>query len=146
MTQDDSNVTRRTVLRTTAAATGGLAAAGGIAAGRPVGTADTDVAAAKRGGRAQVDGEVRRNEPFRISLNGTDIRNASCMSAASAMQTYLTYSIEYCDSDSDEDASMYVIPDEAELAPDDTYVVRSVTPCRANDLDKVATGPAQEDC
>lgn len=101
----------------------------------------------KRGGRAQIDGEADRNRPFTLQLDGTDTRGASCMSARSADQVYLTYSIQYCDSNDDEsDASMYVIPDEAELAPDETYVIRSIRPCRANDLQKVAFGPAQEDC
>jgi hypothetical protein len=91
-------------------------------------------------------GEVDRNRPFTIAPDGTDTRNASCMSAESAMQTYLTYRIQYCNSDDEEDASLYVIPDEAELAPNEVYEIRSVTPCRANDLQKVAFGPSNESC
>lgn len=100
----------------------------------------------KRGGRAQIDGEADRNRPFTLQLSGSDTRNASCMSEESAMQAYLTYSIQYCDSDDDEDAEMYVIPDEAELADLETYAIRSIQECRANDLRKVAFGPAPHGC
>jgi nitric oxide reductase activation protein len=120
-------------------------AATGTAAGRFI--RDGSGASQKRGGRAQVDGEVRRHEPFRLVLDGADERNASCMSSESALQTYLTYSIEYCDSDDDEaDATMYVIPDEAELVEDEVYAIRSVRPCHESELDKVAFGPTNEEC
>lgn len=139
MTDDtDDGVSRRSVLRK------GAMTAGAVA----VGTVATsgNAAAAKQGGRAQVDGSVRRDAPFTIRPNGTDMRNASCMSANSAIQTYLTYYIDYCDEDQNDDDTMYIIPDEAELAPDQTYVIHSATPCRRNDLQKVAIGPAQESC
>lgn len=136
----DTPVSRRKVLRTSAYAAGTLG----------VGVGATGNAAAaeggKRGGRAQVDGEVQRNKPFTIKMEGTSMRNASCFSAESAMQTYIEYSINYCGSDDDSDATLYIIPDEAELVPDETYVIHSVTPCRASDLSKVAIGPAQTDC
>lgn len=68
------------------------------------------------------------------------------MSGNSAQQTYLTYSVAYCSSDDDSDGTLYVIPDEAELVPDSTYVFRSSTPCRRNDLQKVAFGPSRTSC
>ncbi|PSP97433.1 hypothetical protein BRC89_11370 [Halobacteriales archaeon QS_4_70_19] len=141
MTRDDTDVSRRSVLRKGAVTASALAVGSTVASGSAA--ADS---AGKRGGRAQVDGEVDRNRPFTIMPDGTDTRNASCMSAESAMQTYLTYRIQYCDSDDEEDASLYVIPDEAELAPNEVYEIRSVTPCRANDLQKVAFGPSNESC
>ena len=147
MTGRDSDVSRRKVLRNGAAAAGAVAlggAATGTAAGR---FARAEAASQKRGGRAQVDGEVRRHEPFTLQLSGTDQRNASCMSGESATQTYLLYEIQYCDSEDDEsDAEMYVIPDEAELVEQEVYAVRSVRPCRESELDKVAFGPANEEC
>ena len=137
MTDGQDTVSRRSVLRSSVVAAG-AAAGGTVVAGAATGN--------KRGGRAQVDGEVDRNRPFTLQLSGGDQRPASCMSAESVVQTYLTYSIEYCDSDDDEDAEMYVIPDDAELDEDETYVIRSVRECRANDLRKVAFGPARTDC
>lgn len=127
------NVTRRSVLKT-GAVTAGLATVGAAGA-----------AANKRGGRAQVDGTIHRNEPWRLSSSptGTD-RNASCMSAESAPQTYLQYDIEYCNRE--DSATLYVIPDEAALAQQEVYEFRSVRPCRASDLEKVAFGPSNQDC
>ena len=138
MTDDQDTVSRRSVLRSSAVAAGAVGG-GGVVASSAVGN--------KRGGRAQIDGEVDRNRPFTLQLSGSNSRPASCMSEESAMQAYLTYSIEYCDSDDDdEDAEMYVIPDEAELAESETYVIRSIQECRANDLQKVAFGPAPHGC
>ena len=148
MTDDEHGVSRRSVLRNSAVAAGALAAGGaatGTAAGRIARSASES--GRKRGGRAQVDGEVRRHEPFTLQLSGTDVRNASCMSAESAQQTYLVYDIQYCDSDDEEeDAQMYVIPEEAELVESEVYAIRSVRPCRESELDKVAFGPANEEC
>lgn len=100
----------------------------------------------KQGGRAQLDGEVERNRPFTLTPEGTDTRNASCMAEESANQVYLTYTIQYCNSDDDEDGTLYVIPDEAELLPDEVYEIHSTTPCRTNDLTMVSFGPSQQSC
>lgn len=122
--------------------------AGALAVGSAV--ASGSASARKRGGRAQFDGDdLRRDEPFRVTPDGTDTRHASCMSAQSAMQVYLTYHIDYCESDDeddDHDATMYVIPDEAELAPEEEYEIHAARPCRANDLTKIAFGPSNESC
>lgn len=144
---DSDGISRRSVLRA-GALTAGTLAVGGAAAGNAAAKAATNTAASgKRGGRAQLDGTVRRNEPFTLVPDGTDVRNASCMSANSAMQTYLTYNITYCDSNDDEsDGTLYVMPDEAELVSDLVYEIRSITPCRSNDLQKVAFGPSQQAC
>lgn len=130
---------RRSVLRKATMTAGAFAV--GTAAG------SGSVAAQKRGGRAQFDGDdLRRNEPFTVTPNGTDMRPASCMSANSATQVYLTYQINYCGSDDETDATMYVIPDEAELAPNEVYEIHAARPCRANDLTRVAFGPSNESC
>lgn len=144
MTDDQDTVSRRSVLRSSAVATGSLVA-GAAVTGGVAGVANEG---GKRGGRAQAEGDVRRNEPFTLRLEGMDTRGASCMSAESADQVYLTYDIWYCDSDEDDDsdATMYVTPDEAELVETETYVIRSVQQCRANDLLKVAFGPAPHGC
>lgn len=133
---------RRSVLRTGAVA--GVLATGAAVGGA---VAQSNGEGGKRGGRAQADGRVRRGVPFTITPDGTDDRPATCMAGESAVQTYLTYDIEYCDSDDDEsDATLYVIPDEAELVPTEDYIIRSKTPCRRNDLTKVAFGPSNESC
>lgn len=137
----NGGIRRRSVLRT--AAVGGVVVTGVGMTGAVASQSQ------KRGGRAQFDGEIRRKEPFTLMLEGTDMRPASCMSGNSADQTYLTYSVEYCDSDGDDDeddGSLYVIPDEAELVSDQTYVFHSSRPCRRNDLQKVAFGPSQTSC
>lgn len=145
---DDTRVSRRSVLRKSAVTASALAA-GGVAAS---GSASAQFVQApsssseKRGGRAQGEGDLRRNEPFTLMADGTSMRNASCMASESATQTYLTYTISYCSSDNDEDATLYVIPEEAELAPNEVYEIRSVTPCRESDLQKVAFGPSNESC
>lgn len=144
---DDTGVSRRSVLRKSAAtaalAAGGVAASGSASARFVQGGSD---GTQKRGGRAQAEGDVRRNEPFTLVPDGTSMRNASCMASQSATQTYLTYDIDYCGSDDGSDATLYVIPDEAELAPNEVYEIRSVTPCRESDLLKVAFGPSNESC
>lgn len=136
------------MLQKSAVAAGALTV-GGATAGTVAGDV-TDAGAqngGKRGGRGQIDGTADRNRPFTLQPEGTDTRNATCMSGESAMQTYLTYSINYCDSnDDDSDGTFYVIPDEAPLVESETYVIRSIRPCRTNDLEKVAFGPAQTDC
>lgn len=137
MTDSDDGVSRRSVLRK------GAITAGAVA----VGTVATsgNAAAAKQGGRAQVDGTVNRNEPWTLSTGPSDIsRHASCMATESAEQWYLEYDIEYCNSD--DEATMYVIPDEAELAQDQVYEFRASRPCRANDLTMVALGPSDDEC
>lgn len=148
MTDDEPILSRRSVLRNGAVATGALTA-GSAVTGSVSGGLSSDAAASnKRGGRAQVDEEPDRNRPFTLSSTPTSAtRAASCMSGESADQTYLQYDIQYCDSDDDDsDASMYVIPNEAELAQDETYVIRSIQECKANDNYKVAFGPARESC
>jgi len=146
MPTEDQTPSRRTVLRTVAVAGSTLAVGG--AAGTAAGQLTSSTAGSrKRGGRAQVDGDPDRNRPFTLQIEGTDPRSASCMSDESAQQTYLTYSVQYCDSgDEEESQTMYVIPDEAELVETETYVFRSVRPCRESDLQKVAFGPSQEEC
>lgn len=67
------------------------------------------------------------------------------MADESAMQAYLTYDIDR-GSDDDSDGTLYVIPDEGELAMRTAYEIHSVTPCRENDLKRVAFGPANEPC
>lgn len=112
-------------------------AGGGVVAGAVTGD--------KRGGRAQVEGEPRRNARFTLSGSFTGATmSASCMADESAEQAYLEYDIEYCDGDDDD--TMYVIPEEAELAQDETYVIRSVQECKATDNTLIAFGPAQHDC
>lgn len=112
-------------------------AGGGVVAGAATGE--------KRGGRAQVEGEPPRNARFTLSDTFTGATmSASCMADESADQAYLEYEIEYCDDDGDD--TMYVIPDEAALAQDETYVIRSVHECKATDNTLVAFGPARQDC
>lgn len=138
MTDDhDDGVSRRSVLRK------GAITAGAVA----VGTVATsgNAAAAKQGGRAQVDGTVNRNEPWTLSDTPTGAtRNASCMATESAQQAYLEYTIEYCNSD--DEATMFVIPDEAELAQEQVYEFRASRPCRATDNTMVAFGPSNQAC
>lgn len=134
----NGGISRRSVLRK--AGVGGVVVTGVGMTGAVASRSE------KRGGRAQVEGKVDRNRPFEITPEGTDMRPASCMSEHSADQVYLEYTVNYCGSDDESDATMYVIPDEAELVPDDTYVFRSSTPCRRNNLKKVAFGPAQTSC
>lgn len=145
--QTTETISRRNVLRTTAVAAGAVVA-GGAAAGNVAGeVAVGTMAGGKRGGRAQLDGTVRRNAPFTLMVEGTEMRNASCHSGNSALQTYVTYSIGYCDSDDDEaDGSLYMLPDEAELVPDEVYEIRAVQQCRASDLQMVALGPSNDPC
>lgn len=148
MTDDEPTLSRRSILRNGAVAAGALAA-GGAVTGSVSGDLSSSAATSnKRGGRAQVDEEPDRNRPFTLSSTPESAtRDASCMSGESAEQTYLLYDIQYCDSEDDEsDASMYVIPNEAELVQDETYVVRSIQACRANENYKVAFGPARESC
>lgn len=133
---DDGGITRRSVLRrgaTAAGAVAGTAAVTGNAAAQD-----------KRGGRGQIDGEARRNDPFTVGSPGTTDRMASCMAADSATQTYLSYEITYC-SDG-ETATLYVIPDDAPLAPGEEYLIRSSVRCRATDNDRVAFGPSNQNC
>lgn len=142
--EHDESFTRRTILRRGAATAGaaavGTAAASGSAAAR-------EGADEKRGGRAQLDGTADRNRPFTLTLQGTDPRNASCMSGESAMQTYLKYQIDYCDSnDDDSEGTLYVIPDEAELNPEEVYEIRAIRPCRESSLERVAFGPSNASC
>lgn len=142
---DSGRFSRRSVLRTGAVVAGTVVVGGAAAAG-----ADADAAAAasdKRGGRAQLDGDARRNEPFTLTMEGTSVRSASCNSAESATQTYIEYSIQYCDADDDEsDGTLYILPDEAELAPQEVYEIRAIQPCRASDLQMVAMGPSNQSC
>lgn len=64
-----------------------------------------------------------------------------------ADQVYLTYQVEYCDSnDDDADATLYVIPDEAELVETEVYAIRSIQECRDSDLQQVAFGPTNQEC
>lgn len=139
--QEAEGFTRRNVLQKGAATTGAMVAVG---AG-----ASATVAADKQGGRGQVDGDVRENVPFTVTPKGDDNtvdRHASCMSGQSAMQVYLTYDIHYnCDTD-DDDATLYVLPDEAPLDTEEVYKIRSATPCRDSDLTLVAFGPSNEPC
>lgn len=138
---------RRSVLRTSAVVAGTVVVGGAAAAGSDGGDVDAAArAAGKRGGRAQLDGEVQRNEPFQLTPEGTEMRNASCMSSESASQMYVTYSINYCGSDDDSDGTLYMMPDEAELVPSDVYEIRAVQNCRTNDLQLVAMGPSNEAC
>ena len=147
--RDSEQFSRRDVLRTSAVAAGTVVVGGAAVAG----SSDSDVdaaaeAAGKRGGRAQLDGTVRRNEPFMITVEGTDTRNASCMSSESALQTYVTYTINYCDSDDDneDDGTLYMMPDEAKLVDTEVYEIRAIQDCKANDLKMVAMGPSQASC
>ena len=148
MTDDEPTLSRRSILRNGAATAGALAAGGAVTGSVSGGLSSGAETANKRGGRAQVEGDEApdRNRPFTLQLSGTEPRGASCMSGESAEQTYLLYDIQYCDSDEDSDASMYVIPDEAELVESETYVIRSVQECKANENYKVAFGPARESC
>ncbi|QLD88470.1 hypothetical protein HWV07_05250 [Natronomonas salina] len=148
MTDDEPTLSRRSILRNGAVATGALAAGGAVTGSVSGGLSSSAATSNKRGGRAQVDEEPDRNRPFTLSsMPESATRAASCMSGESADQTYLLYDIQYCDSDDDEsDASMYVIPNEAELVQDETYVIRSIQECKANGNYKVAFGPARESC
>lgn len=149
-------VTRRSVLKTGAATAGAVTiGAAGAAAHH-----DEDHQGGKRGGRAQVDGDARRNVPFELNSMPTNVSlGASCMSAESATQTYLEYDIQYCDSEEDQtDARLYVIPDEAPLVQDETYEIRSIQTCKEpgdgpgddgfenDDIQKVAFSPANHEC
>lgn len=99
----------------------------------------------KRGGRAQVDGDTNRNEPWTLSSTPEGAsRNASCMANQSAEQMYLEYNIEYCNSD--DEATLFVIPDEAALAQQEVYEFRSIRPCRASENELVAFGPSNQEC
>lgn len=157
MTTNDSNdVTRRTVLRAGAVTAGAVTiGAAGAAAhhdddhdeggdGENGENGEGGGSDEKRGGRAQVD-DARRNEPFVLSSSPTGVsRHASCMSEESAQQTYLEYDIEYCESG--DEATMYIIPDEAELAQEEVYEFRAVQECRATDNELVALGPSDSEC
>lgn len=145
---DETTLSRRSILRNGAVAAGALAAGGAVTGSVSGGLSSSTATSNKRGGRAQVDEEPDRNRPFTLSsAPESATRSASCMSEEPADQTYLLYDIQYCDSEDDEsDASMYVIPAEAELAQDETYVIRSIQKCKANENYKVAFGPAQESC
>lgn len=154
-------VTRRSVLKTGAATAGAvtIGAAGAAAhhdddhdeggnGDNEDGNGDDNGGnGGKQGGRAQVDDEddVRQNEPFTIQPNGGDMRNASCMSEESEMQAYLQYDIQYCEGD-DDDATLYVIPDEAPLVQDQVYEFRAVQECKATDNQMVAFGPSNQEC
>lgn len=157
MTSDElyDGVTRRSILKT-GAATAGAVTIG--AAGAAAHHDEDHENGGKQGGRAQVEGEPRRNVPFRLSSTpeSATMLNASCMSAESAQQAYLGYGIRYCDSDGDEnedDDTMYVIPDEARLNEDQVYEFRSVQLCKepgdgydSEDIHKVAFSPANHEC
>lgn len=162
MTSDElyDDVTRRSVLKTGAATAGAITiGAAGAAAhhdddhegGGGNGSGDGNSSEGegsdqKRGGRAQVDGDVRRNEPFTLSDSPSNItRGASCMSEESADQMYLEYDVQYCEDDDDE-TTMYIIPDEAELAQDEVYEFRAVQECKATDNQLVALGPSNQEC
>lgn len=162
MTSDElyDDVTRRSVLKTGAATAGAVTiGAAGAAAnhdgegghgdnGNGGNGGENGGNGGKQGGRAQVDGDVRRNQPFTLSSTPTGVaRNASCMSGESAEQTYLEYTIQYCeDGDDEDDATMYVIPDEAELVQDQVYEFRAVQECKATDNQMVALGPSNQEC
>ena len=146
MSDEQATLSRRSVLRSSAVAAGGLTTGAAVTGGATGIANESAATSGKRGGRGHVDGTADRNRPFTLRLEGTDSRDASCMAEESAEQVYLTYSIQYCDSDDDEDATFYVLPDEAELVETETYVIRSIRPCRASDLEQVAFGPAREDC
>lgn len=132
-------VTRRSVLKT-GAATAGAVTIGAAAAGADEHGGSNE----KRGGRAQVEGNPDRNRPFTLSDTPEEATmSASCMSGESAQQVYLEYGIEYCDSDNDEsDDTMYVIPNEAHLSQDETYMFRAIQDCKATDNTLVAFGPS----
>lgn len=157
MTDERSDgVTRRSVLKTGAATAGAVTiGAAGAAAHH-----DEDHEGGKRGGRAQVDGDARRNVPFELnSMPSMVSLGASCMSEESASQTYLGYEIQYCDSQEDQtDARLYLIPDEAPLVQDETYEIRSIQTCKepgdgpdddeyeSDEIQKVAFSPANHEC
>lgn len=141
----DGSFTRRTVLRSGAVA-GGALALGGAASGSAAATTVESESDEKRGGRGQIDGDADRNRPFTLADAPTGVaRNASCMSEESAEQTYLEYEIQYCDSDDDSDATLYVIPDEAELAQQEVYEFRAIQECRDSENQLVAFGPTNQD-
>lgn len=164
MTSDElyDGVTRRSVLRTGAVTAGAVTiGAAGAAANHDDSDHDNNgnggngndgngegESDQKRGGRAQVEGDPQPNEPFTLSDSPTEATmSASCMSEESAPQVYLEYDIEYCnDDDDDNDDTMYVIPDEAELAQDEVYEFRSTQECKASDNTLVAFGPSNQDC
>lgn len=146
MTSDElyDGVTRRSVLRTGAVTAGAvtIGAAGAVANDHDDNGEGSDE---KRGGRAQVEGDPQRNEPFTLSDTPSEATlSASCMAEESAPQAYLEYDIEYCNEDNED--TMYVIPDEAELAQDETYVFRAVQECKATDNTLVAIGPSNQEC
>lgn len=156
MTSDElyDDVTRRSVLKTGAVTAGAVTIGAAGAAARhdddhEEGGGDGDEGEGsdeKRGGRAQVDGDVRRNEPFTLSDTPSSVaRGASCMSEESADQMYLEYDVQYCEDDDDE-TTMYIIPDEAELAQDEVYEFRAVQECKATDNQLVALGPSNQEC
>lgn len=148
MSDENSELSRRTVLRNAAGTAGTLALGGAALSGQAAGAIETAATTGgKRGGRAQLEGTVRRNAPFTLMVEGTEMRSASCMSSESALQTYVTYSIQYCDSDDDDaDGTLYMLPDESELVPDEVYEIRAVQQCRDSDLQLVAMGPSNQSC
>lgn len=135
--QESETLSRRRVLQASGA-TAGVLAVGGVAAS---GT----VLAGRRGGRALVDGVVRRNEPFTVDRTGTEDRGASCMSGDSAEQTYVVYDVDYCN---DGVCVMYVHPDEAPVDDGGVYEFRSpAKDCRdGSSLLKTSFGPSKQRC
>lgn len=146
--ESTDDVSRRRVLRASAGAAGAVsltAAAGTVAGFGGALESNETPAGERRGGRAQVDGEVRQNEPFTLSYVASGIaRNASCMADESAEQLYLEYDVQYCDDDDDE-TTLYVLPEAAELASDEVYEFRAVQECRDSENDMVAFGPSNGD-
>lgn len=145
MTNTDSDaetLSRRRVLRT-GATTAGLLAVGGVAA-------TGSVLAGRRGGRALVDGDFYLDDPFTVCHEGEIEMGASCMSGASAEQTYHVLSIEYCEDPGT--CTIYVHPDEADVDSDGLYSFRSGKDCTSatNDegdpLVKASFGPSNREC
>lgn len=137
MSEQHDPLDRRSALKLTAGpavalAVGGVAASGTALAGR-------------RGGRALVDGTVRQNTPFEVTMTGSEDLGASCMSGRSAEQTYHVYDVAYCPPD-DVPCVMYVHPDEADVDPDLQYLFRSKKDCKASDLVKASFGPSNRSC
>lgn len=149
-------MTRRSVLEASAATTGAIAVGATTAGARYMEnpgegengengeSGENRGSDEKRGGRVQVEEEPRRNVPFELSDGPSGVTmGASCMSGESAPQGYLEYDIQYCDGEED---TMYVIPEEAELAQDEVYEFRAVQECKATDDWLAAFGPSNRDC